>query len=96
MRVPAPKSIGFDHPEIRQILSVEICRISAGFLARVVWRNHQGNPIAAVGNGSALDIFVLGSDGVVRTAFRDGTGWHWSAVEGAAFSQGNPIAAVRG
>jgi hypothetical protein len=45
--------------------------------------------------GNALDIFVLGQDNVVRTAFRDGSGWHWAAIDGAAFNQGNPITAVR-
>jgi hypothetical protein len=39
---------------------------------------------------------VLGQDGMVHTAFRDGAGgWHWSFVDGAAFNQGNPITAVR-
>jgi hypothetical protein len=32
---------------------------------------------------------------MVRTAFRDGSGWHWQAIGGAAFNQGNPITAVR-
>jgi hypothetical protein len=42
-----------------------------------------------------LDIFVLGQDGVVRTAFRGGDGWHWSTVDVGQYNQGNPITAVR-
>jgi hypothetical protein len=43
-----------------------------------------------------LFLFVLGQDGMIRTALRDGAGWHWSTVEGAAFNHGNPITAIRG
>ena len=42
-----------------------------------------------------LDVFVLGQDNMVRTASRDGAGWHWSTIDGAAFNQGNPITALR-
>jgi hypothetical protein len=30
-----------------------------------------------------------------NTAFRDGSGFHFSTIGGAAFTQGNPITAVR-
>jgi hypothetical protein len=43
-----------------------------------------------------LLLFVLGQDGMIRTALRDGAGWHWSTVEGGAFNHGNPITAIRG
>jgi hypothetical protein len=39
-------------------------------------------------------LFALGQDNVVRTAHRDGSGWHWSAIGDATFNQGSPITAV--
>ena len=58
----------------------------------------QGTPIAVGSIGSQdenapvyMNIFVLGEDGVVRWAFQNSSGWHWAAIEGAAFNQGNPI-----
>jgi hypothetical protein len=45
-----------------------------------------------VRSGNAMDIFVLGEDNMVRTAFRDGArNWNWSVVQGAAFRQDDPI-----
>lgn len=59
----------------------------------------QGTPIAVGAIGSQdknapvyMNLFVLGAtDGVVRWAFQNSSGWHWAAIEGAAFNQGNPI-----